>query len=874
MPENYRLVEVADVAPNTTVRRFDARYWGVNFPFNATFACIGSWVSDGAAEGKSFWTFKSNRDLGGLIIWQSRYYRDHAYNTVGVWNAGTGFPESTDWRGNTLSMHLAFFGIRPISGVLGAPSLTVVLTDASTYIIDLSVSHTGLTISGAGDEWDLSINWSTVMAGAAHATDFDRTIIDYAFISMIPDEYDYGQCTLAAGYTAPGTTIDVHTGNNLAFKVNDSLTVGADTRTITNVVSLGSGNYRLTISALPFNYLSGQACYVASADSRVTYLPAEIDARVEITEIATAGSSVDIDVPAREVFWQPHRAGAAAGYDNHADISPERLVNQLVTGQFTRAGLFAMYIGFKYMKCVWDTTDPVVDEPGYTQGGRWIVNSSSAGLTYPVREWWRGLLRRSAIAGLKPVFLNSFEILKMNIPKTWAQRNALGEKHQFNYTPPSSLLDPTVLAAHQFLIDIFQDYADLLVEESLSLDEWFLPALGEPSWGPFTSPCFYSDSATLAFASEKNFNLSGTIYSITGATRTLARSSGTFTNVVDGMWVKLAGFANAANNAWAKVLSHTNTTLVLDTPLRVDETAVATMSRPAGGPSGGGPYTESFQVTAATNRITATTQYLWQFLIAGQQVTMSGFANAGNNGTWTIVSIDAGGYFATFEAPAGALVNEAAGPSVTIKRTIQKYTSINDNIDQTAASLDRVSLDWTSERLGEAIRIVMNEAKVQGSLETRLLLLPDQFNAGAAEILQYGNRPDSGAIPSIVDILILEDYNAISNGPTPGVAPDLALHAANLSYVKDTLGFTRDKTEYFAGFVVTAAQIDDWLPITDALMESLHELAFNRSYIWATTQMFGRLDAVDGNPSYVFDDPPLFVKVVTAPRPSIKVFHA
>ena len=63
-------------------------------------------------------------------------------------------------------------------------------------------------------------------------------------------------------------------------------------------------------------------------------------------------------------------------------------------------------------------------------------------------------------------------------------------------------------------------------------------------------------------SASPQFRVSGSVYSVTAASRTIS-TTGSFADIVDGMWVAISGFANAGNNGAFQVQSHTGTTLVM-----------------------------------------------------------------------------------------------------------------------------------------------------------------------------------------------------------------------------------------------------------------------------------------------------------------------
>ncbi|MGK2284711.1 phage distal tail protein, Rcc01695 family [Pedomonas sp. V897] len=180
----YWLARHEDRLAEDWIKRFDPRFWTVNFPRPA----MGSVVTTGPDSLRVDCVFYQRQDLAGLI-WESEDRWDHpllAYETA------------RDYRGMTLSFRWRTSGaIAPLSAVYGA-TLTI----------------EGRDQRGAPRTWYVRLwNYATGSAADARITlDFDRLAggfmlpeeadpvwagdIDRMFFSIVPETYDGGSGVL------------------------------------------------------------------------------------------------------------------------------------------------------------------------------------------------------------------------------------------------------------------------------------------------------------------------------------------------------------------------------------------------------------------------------------------------------------------------------------------------------------------------------------------------------------------------------------------------------------------------------------------------------------------------------------------------------
>jgi hypothetical protein len=182
--------------------------------------------------------------------------------------------------------------------------------------------------------------------------------------------------------------------------------------------------------------------------------------------------------------------------------------------------------------------------------------------------------------------------------------------------------------------------------------------------------------------------------SVTTSAGTNATYTGTgfTTSGYAGLRFTIAGFTNALNNGTFLVVSSTSTTILVENPYAVAETHAATATpstlctlyQTAAGIAGQsvGEYVTvvgatnaanngtflcineqiSFIALANANGVTAAGQQATLFInpLYGQSVTVSGFSNAGNNGTFTVAS----------STPQSLILNNSGGVAETHAGTV------------------------------------------------------------------------------------------------------------------------------------------------------------------------------------------------------------
>ncbi len=138
-------------------------------------------------------------------------------------------------------------------------------------------------------------------------------------------------------------------------------------------------------------------------------------------------------------------------------------------------------------------------------------------------------------------------------------------------------------------------------------------------------------------------------------------------------------------------------------------------------------------------------------------------------------------------------------------------------------------LDWLGSKLGAATLALRDAVRAAApGATTYLLFYAPQVLASATPDLPRANLPAAWAAPAF-DVLQLEDYDFVTGG-------NMAGQAAALAAITDRLGYPLDRQHYFAGFVLTAADVGEWPAIIDAATAAIAR-GTAETFVWAWPQV-------------------------------------
>ena len=181
----YWLAKPGETRAKSFLKRFDPRFWTVNFP-RPIMAAVTSTAPDALLVTAVF--YKSN-DLAGLI-WESEDRLDHpllAYETA------------LDYRGCTLSFRWQSAGIMPLDAVNG-PTLTIEGRDPAGHPRSWYVRLWNYA-TGSSSDAIISLDFDSLTGGFSLPGEADPVFagdVDRMFISLVPPAYTGVDAPLAA----------------------------------------------------------------------------------------------------------------------------------------------------------------------------------------------------------------------------------------------------------------------------------------------------------------------------------------------------------------------------------------------------------------------------------------------------------------------------------------------------------------------------------------------------------------------------------------------------------------------------------------------------------------------------------------------------
>ena len=221
-------------------------------------------------------------------------------------------------------------------------------------------------------------------------------------------------------------------------------------------------------------------------------LAAPVEASVEISEIALTGGPVTLSIG--NTYVRPHRLGAANGYDDTYNVTPARIVRNLI--QLGYRGRLVHYLGMShFFRLAWNAGE-----------GRFIVDPSAA-LNVASEAWHADFFACAVAAGFDVVLSLSFELLNDHAPVAWRQLAYDGTPALTGWEPPSTLIAPNNGTAISYLRDVFLALATLLASAGGSIT----CQIGEPWWWynavDGDKPCFYDAITTALYTSETGLSV-------------------------------------------------------------------------------------------------------------------------------------------------------------------------------------------------------------------------------------------------------------------------------------------------------------------------------------------------------------------------------
>lgn len=218
----YWLASDADCLRHDWIKRFDPRFWSINFP-RPMMAALTTPAPDALRVDLAF--LKRN-DLAGLI-WESADRFDHPL---------LGYATARDYRGTILRFRWqGDAGVMPLDAVNG-PVLTIEGRDASGNPRGWYVRLWNYAV-GTPQDAQIVIDFDALAGGFMHPAEADAVWagdIDRMFISLVPAGFDGVDAPLPAGVSAAVTLSDIRSdGRSSTLAVGDSFVPPHDVRIAT-----------------------------------------------------------------------------------------------------------------------------------------------------------------------------------------------------------------------------------------------------------------------------------------------------------------------------------------------------------------------------------------------------------------------------------------------------------------------------------------------------------------------------------------------------------------------------------------------------------------------------------------------------------------
>ena len=348
------------------------------------------------------------------------------------------------------------------------------------------------TYSPAGMRVDCEFHTKGDLAGLIWESEdrFDHPLLAYA------TDRDYAHTTLSFRWRSSGVlALDEVNGPTLTIE-------GRDADGVERIWYVRLWNYAVGTAqdaVITFNFsqleagwaLPGEAVHPSAIDRLfISLVPTHFEpgsteplsglkrGAVKITDLKCDGARAMLEVG--DVVAPEHGERVATAYDDSYNLTPERLVRQIV-GLGYREEL-VHYVGMSHFFRL-DRQDD----------GRLEV-ARPAVLSRPTVYWHRAffvLCRNSAIS---PIVSLSYELFAEHCPQDWQQRAYNGDPARTGWVPPSALLSPANLEAMEWLHQV----AALFVSDMKRSKVPVRFQIGEPWWWVMPDdgrPCLYDDAA-------------------------------------------------------------------------------------------------------------------------------------------------------------------------------------------------------------------------------------------------------------------------------------------------------------------------------------------------------------------------------------------
>lgn len=265
------------------------------------------------------------------------------------------------------------------------------------------------------------------------------------------------------------------------------------------------GGYAADIPFTPYDvrqiFFSG---YVTGYDkANVSKFDETKEGFLRVTNSIVSGSNSKLNI--NRVLVPQHDIGMCTSYDDHYDLNPRRIVNNLEYLGYN--GFINHYCGMSHYPVInWNASLNRFEIPDTLITGETVVNPAC-------RKWHEQYAKALHEANMEPVFSVSWELYSLGARETWCQREWNDTIGRTGYEPPSYFMSMCHENAIAYIHKAYREFADTLIFGGCEV----IMQIGEPWWWfnvASLNPCVYDYQTRLAFNADTglyapNF---GTIY--------------------------------------------------------------------------------------------------------------------------------------------------------------------------------------------------------------------------------------------------------------------------------------------------------------------------------------------------------------------------
>ena len=212
---------------------------------------------------------------------------------------------------------------------------------------------------------------------------------------------------------------------------------------------------------------------------------------LRLTNSSVSGRKAKIKLT--RVVAIPHNIGMCTSYDDHYDLNPKRIVNNLKALGYS--GFLNHYCGMSHYPVIdWNESLARFQIPDTLVDGRDVVNTAC-------KKWHQAYANALKQNGFEPVFSVSWELYSLAAREEWCQREWNDSIARTGYTPPSYFASLCHANAIAYLHKAYREFADILVAANLQVNM----QIGEPWWWfnvASLNPCVYDYQTRLAFNAD------------------------------------------------------------------------------------------------------------------------------------------------------------------------------------------------------------------------------------------------------------------------------------------------------------------------------------------------------------------------------------